>query len=63
MAERINLFERLRRTTGDNIKKGFIDIGCKTVLYMYLDHGKEQHRTLLEIPYPITQRGENFLNN
>jgi len=63
MAERINALERLRRTTEDNVKKGFIDIGWKTVLYMYLDHDKEEYRTLLEIPYPITRRGENLLNN
>jgi hypothetical protein len=42
MAKRINVFERLRRTTEDNITNGFIGTGWKTVLYMYLDHGKEQ---------------------
>ena len=59
MAERINAFVKLRRTKDNNIKKGFIDIGCKTVLYMYLDHDKELYRTLC----PITQGGENSLNN
>jgi hypothetical protein len=37
MAEKINAFERLRRTIQDNIKRGFIDADLKTELYMYLD--------------------------
>ena len=59
MAERINAFERLRRIEEDNIKKGFMDTGWKTVLYMYLDNDKEQYQTFFILK---PTRCPNFIN-